>query len=261
MPELHRYPYFFTPFQPDSNRPLFVFLPGMDETGKDLMTLQVSKLETIFDIRCFVIPADTLDSWEALSQQLIALTQTELKKTPRQVYLCGESFGGCLALNILTQAPKLFDRIILINSASSFHRVPWLSLGSFLLSWTPQFLYDVSSALSLPFLSQLTRLDSTARHALMKAAQDAPKQTAEQRLELLRRFRIDEGKLQKITQPVLLIGSQEDHLLPSVDEAHRLARIFPNAQVIILPHSGHACLVESDVSLIRILQDANFLLA
>ncbi len=232
----------------------------MDETGKDLMKLQVSRLETVFDVRCFVIPADTLDSWDALSQQLIALTQTELKKTPRQVYLCGESFGGCIALNVLAQAPELFDRIILINPASSFHRIPWLFLGSFLLSWTPQFLYDISSALSLPFLSQLTRLDSTARNALMKATQDAPNQTAEQRLELLRQFRIDEGKLQKITQPVLLIGSQEDHLLPSVNEAHRLARIFPNAEVVILPHSGHACLIESDVLLIRILQHINFLL-
>lgn len=242
MPELHRCPYFFTPFQPDSNRPLFIFLPGMDETGKELMTLQVAQLDTAFDVRCFVIPANTLDSWAALSQQLIALTQTELKKAPRQVYLCGESFGGCVALNVLTQAPELFDRIILINPASSFHRIPWLFLGSFLLDWTPQFFYDVASVLSLPFLSQLTRLDATARHALMKAAQDAPKQTAEQRLELLRRFRIDEGKLQKITQPVLLIGSQEDHLLPSVDEAYRLARTFPNAQVVILPDSGHACL-------------------
>jgi len=261
MSKIPHYPYFFAPFQSHSDRPLFIFLPGMDETGKELMTLQVAQLETAFDVRCFVIPADTLDSWDVLSQQLIALIQTELKQIPRQVYLCGESFGGCVALNVLTQVPELFDRIILINSASSFHRVPWLFLGSFFLAWTPPFFYDVSSALSLPFLSQLTRLDSTAHHALMKAAQDAPKQTAEQRLALLRQFRVDEGKLQKITQPVLLIGSQEDHLLPSVNEAHRLARIFPNAQVVILPHSGHACLVESDILLIRILQDASFLLA
>ncbi|HEY9640808.1 MAG TPA: alpha/beta fold hydrolase [Coleofasciculaceae cyanobacterium] len=255
------HPYFFSPFQSHPDRPLFIFLPGMDETGKDLMTLQVAQLDTVFDVRCFVIPADTLDSWDALAQQLIALTQTELKKTPRQVYLCGESFGGCLVLNVLIQMPELFDRIILINPASSFHRILWLVLGSFLLNWTPQFFYDVASVLSLPFLSQLARLDATARQALMKAAQDAPKQTSEQRLELLRRFRIDEGKLQKIIQPVLLIGSQEDHLLPSVDEAHRLARLFPNAQVVILPDSGHACLVETDVSLVKILQDANFLLA
>lgn len=258
MSELHKRPYFFSPFQSDSNRPLFVFLPGMDETGKELMTLQTAGLEAAFDVRCFVIPGDTLDCWNSLSHQLIALTQAELEKMPRPVYLCGESFGACVALTALTQAPELYDRIILINPASSFHRVPWLFLGSFLLCWTPQFLYDVSSALSLPFLSQLTRIDSTARKALLKAAQDAPKKTAEQRLRLLRQFRINEGKLQKITQPVLLIGSQQDHLLPSVEEAYRLAKVFPKAQVITLPHSGHACLIESDVELATLLQSTHF---
>lgn len=259
MSDLHPCPYFFTPFQTDPDRPLFVFLPGMDETGRDLMTLQTAGLEAVFDVRCFVIPADALDSWDSLSQRLICLTKAELKKIPRQVYLCGESFGTGVALTALAQDSELFDRIILINSASSFHRVPLLNLGSFLLPATPQFLYDVSSVLALPFLAQVFRLSPIARKVLMQATQDAPKQTAEQRLELLRTFRIDKGKLQEMTQPVLLIASQEDHLLPSVDEAHRLARIFPNAQVVTLPHSGHACLVESDVHLLTILQKANFL--
>ena len=89
MTKMSRCPYFFTPFQDDRDRPLFVFLPGMDETGKELMTLQMAGLEAEFDVRCFVIPAAVLDnSWDSLSQRLIALTQAELEKTPRPVYLC-----------------------------------------------------------------------------------------------------------------------------------------------------------------------------
>jgi pimeloyl-ACP methyl ester carboxylesterase len=255
----NRCPYFFTPFQSHPDRPLFVFLPGMDETGRELMTLQTAKLEQVFDVRCFVIPADALDGWSALSQQLIALTKAELKKTPRQVYLCGESFGTCVGLTALAQDSELFDRIILINSASSFHRLPLMDFGSFLLPWAPQFLYDFSSILALPFLANVARLSPTARKALMKSAQDAPKNTAEQRLKLLREFRIDEAKLQKITQPVLLIGSQVDRLLPSVKEAHYLANVFPHAQIVTLAHSGHACLIESDMDLVTILQNAGFL--
>ncbi len=224
------------------------------------MSLQTAGLEAAFDIRCFVIPADTLDSWDVLAQQLIALTQAELQRTPRSsVYLCGESFGGCLALNVLSQAPNLFDRIILVNSASSFHRVPLMNLGSFLLPWTPQFVYDFSSMLALPFLAQIDRLSPQARHALMQASQDAPKNTAAQRLVLLREFKIDEIALHQITQPVLLIASQSDRLLPSVHEAQRLSHLFPNSQVVTLPHSGHACLVEKDVDLVTIFQAANFL--
>jgi|SRR6478672_8729303 len=259
MATMHRHPYFFTPFPSDLDHPLFVFLPGMDETGKELMKLQTAKLKGAFDVRCFVIPADTLDSWDALSEQLISLVIAEIKQTPRQIYLCAESFGGCVVLNVLTQAPELFERIILINSASSFHRVPLLNFGSFLLPWTPQFLYDFSAILALPFLAQITRLSPQARHTLMKAAQEAPKQTAEQRLKLLRNFHVDQTKLEKIIQPVLLIGSQNDHLLPSVEETERLAKVFPNAQIVTLPDSGHACLVESDVNLMTILQNTNFL--
>jgi pimeloyl-ACP methyl ester carboxylesterase len=259
MAKRHQCPYFFTSFQSDGDRPLFVFLPGMDETGKELMTLQVAGLEAIFDVHCFVIPAECLDSWDALAQQLIALNKAELEKRPRQVYLCGESFGTCVALTALAQMPELGDRVILINSASSFHRIPLLNFGSFLLPWTPQILYDVSSVLALPFLAQLFRLSFTACRALMKSAQDAPKQTAEQRLELLRKFRVSKTKLQKVIQPVLLIGSQQDHLLPSVKEAYQLATVFPNSRVFVLPDSGHACLIESKVELIKILQDTNFL--
>ncbi|SRR5579883_906305 len=251
-------PYFFTPFQSDGDRPLFVFLPGMDETGKELMTLQVAGLEAIFDVRCFVIPAECFDSWDTLAQQLIASIKAALENRPRQVYLCGESFGTCVGLTALAQMPELVDRVILVNSASSFHRLPWLNFGSFLLSWTPQILYDVSSVLALPFLAQLFRLSPTACKALMKSAQDAPKQTAERRLELLRKFNVDRTKLQKVTQPVLLIGSQHDHLLPSVEEAYQLATVFPHSRVLILPESGHACLIESKIELIKILQATNF---
>ena len=223
------------------------------------MTLQTAGLETTFDVRCFVIPANALDSWDTLAAQVIALTQTELEKISRPVYLCGESFGGCVALKVLAQAPQLFDRIILINSASSFHRVPLLNLGSFLLPWTPQFFYDLSSVLALPFLAEVFRLPLNARKALLQATQDAPKPTAEQRLELLREFRISAAKLRQVTQPVLLIGSRDDRLLPSVEEVHRLAEVFPNSQTITLPHSGHACLVETDINLLTLLRTANFL--
>lgn len=259
MSKSHRCPYFFAPFQPQAEYPILVFLPGMDETGKALMTLQMAGLDAVFDVRCFVIPSDSFDDWNSFSQQLIALTKAELEQAPRQVYLCAESFGTCVALTALAQAPNLYDRIILINSASSFHRVPLMNLGSFLLPWTPQFIYDFSSVLALPFLAQVSQLSSTARNALMQAAQNAPKQTAEQRLELLRTFRMDVAKLQKMAQPVLLIGSQHDRLLPSVEEAHRLARIFSVAQVVTLPDSGHACLIETNIDLVKILQNTHFL--
>ena len=59
----------------------------------------------------------------------------------------------------LMQAPKLFEKIVLVNPASSLHRVPWLNLGSQLFLVT-EFIYDRSAFLSLPFLAPINRLSS-----------------------------------------------------------------------------------------------------
>ena len=44
--------------------------------------------------------------------------------------------------------------------------------------------------------------------------------------------------------PVLLIGSGQDRLLPSLTEQTRLQGLLPNAQRLVLPESGHTALLE-----------------
>ena len=137
--------------------------------------------------------------------------------------------------------------------------MPWLNWGSYLFHWIPEFLYKNSSFLALPALTSLNRLSPEAHHALFKSVQDAPKKAVIQRLTLMSQFDIDEMKLSQFTQPVLLIASEVDLILPSVAEAKRLAKILPNAQVVTIPHKGHACLVEEGVDLLKILQAENFI--
>ena len=260
MPELqHKNAYFFNPQESKPNCPLLIFLPGLDETGTDLMALQTDSLEIGFDVRCFVIPPEDIDDFALLAESALALTKGELASTPnRPVYLCGESFGGCVALKMLLQEPKLFEKIILVNPASSFHRVPWLNFGSRLFPLTPDFFYNRSAYLTLPFLAPINRLTSQACEGLAETIKSAPKQTAQQRLAMMREFTINETKLAQITQSVLLIGSEKDLILPSVEEIKYLAKIFPQATVITLPYSGHACLVEPDINLYQIMKDNNF---
>lgn len=135
------------------NAPLLIYLPGLDETGKALISLQTASFEQDFNVRSLVIPPDDLDDWNLLATAAIALIKNELAKMPAQmpVYLCGESFGGCLALKILlksqVKSQGLFERVVLVNPASSFHRVPWLNLGSRLFPLIPAPLYGFSSSL------------------------------------------------------------------------------------------------------------------
>jgi pimeloyl-ACP methyl ester carboxylesterase len=259
MPEVKSHPCFLTPSRLNPDYPLFVFLPGMDGTGQLLRT-QTEGLEAAFDIRCLAIPADDLTSWEILTDQVVALIEAELEKQPhRSVYLCGESFGGCLAIKVALRSPHLFDRLILVNPASSFNQRAWLNWGSLVSGWLPEVLYRIGSVWLLPFLAALERMTKSDARALLEAMQSVPPKTVIWRLSLIREFHVDPTELLKILQPALLIAGDADQLLPSVAEIKRLAAWLPYSQTVVLPRSGHACLLEADINLYKILKDQNFL--
>ncbi|MBE9204956.1 alpha/beta hydrolase [Nostoc sp. LEGE 06077] len=259
MPQVELKPCFLTPKRVQPEYPLFVYLPGMDGTG-ELLRSQTSGLEAGFDVRCLAIPRKDLTSWEELTKNILDLIHAELEKSSqRPVYLCGESFGGCLAMKVATKAAHLFKRIILINPASAFRLRPFLDWASQITYLVPESFYDVGALGLLPFLASLERMTRSDRHELLKTMRSVPSATVNWRLALLREFAVDDSQLRRLTQQVLLIAGAGDRLLPSVDEVKRIAGILPNAEVLVLPNSGHACLLEQDISLYEILKNTNFL--
>lgn len=251
---------FLTPSPLNPEKPLFVFLPGMDGTGQLLRT-QIAALEAAFDIRCLSIPPDDLSTWDELSAKVAALIEAERDQRPadQPIYLCGESFGGCLALKMAVHSPHLLSHIVLINPASSFHRQPLMRWGGSVVRWVPDFAYGSSAVGLLPFLAALDRILPADRRVLLKAMKTVPKQTSAWRMALLRSFELEALPLHKIKQPVLMIASGSDRLLPSIADAHQLSSLLPNAKLYILPYSGHACLLEKDVNLYEIFKGQNFL--
>ncbi|MBF2020988.1 MAG: alpha/beta hydrolase [Hydrococcus sp. C42_A2020_068] len=264
-----------TPIQPEL--PLFIFLPGMDGTGQ-LYQRQADRLAKFFDIRCLAIPPDDMNDWDSLAKKTVALIKNELLKrqrdgetrrwgdgngkshaSPHPIYLCGESFGGCLALKLVLEAPKLFDRLILVNPSSSFNRRPCLSWGIQITHWMPDFLHPVSALALLPFLASLERMSSGDRMALLRAMNSIPPHVVSWRLSLLKNFAVADNDLRRIAQSTLLIASTGDRVLPSIEEAKRLYSFLPNAQTVILPDSGHACLLETNIYLDEILKANNFI--
>ncbi len=259
MPEITSQPCFLTPKRLQPKYPLFIFLPGMDGTGQLLRT-QTAGLEVAFDVRCLMIPPNDLSSWDVLSEQVINLIEGELKINPhRLVYLCGESFGGALALKVALKVPQLFNRIILVNPASAFHRRPWLNWASGLVYLVPPCFFEFSALGLLPFLASLGLVERNIRQDLLKTMRLVPPRTVLWRLSLIKEFDVDTAQLQRITQPVLLVASALDRLLPSVTEARYLVKNLPDAKMVVLPYSGHACLVEAKVNLYEIMQAEDFL--
>lgn len=249
-----------TPKLPRVEYPLFVFLPGMDGSGQ-LLQSQIPKLVEGFDIRCLAIPPTDMASWDVLVSETIALIEAEKAAgNHRSVYLCGESFGGCLAMKVILEAPHLFERLILVNPASSFRQQPWMEWGSYLTQWLPANIYPLSILGLLPVLASLGKIGRSERQALLEAMQAVPQRTTIWRLALVRSFDVGENQLRTIKQPTLVIASGADRLLPSLAEAKLLVKRIPNAEMIVLPTSGHACLLETDVDLYAIIKKHNFLL-
>ncbi len=251
---------FYRPHSPQPEQPLLLYLPGMDGSGH-LFYRQSPALRPYFDICCLELPPQGRPSWAELSAQTLAGLREELAASSRDrpVYLCGESFGGCLALQLALDAPETVDCLIAINPASSFRQRPGFTTSAPLLQYLPDWLQRTSCWGLLPFLADLNRLDASDRQALLAAMQALPAAAAGWRLELLSRFALAESALRQLHQPTLLVGGAGDRLLPSVAEVRRLASKLPRARVAILPESGHACLLERDWRLADLLAEQNFL--
>lgn len=242
---------------PNPHAPLFLLLPGMDGTGQ-LLKLQAQYLQRDFEVRGLSIPLDDRSTWQTLTQAVIDWADAERSRHPhRPIYLAGESFGGCLALQLAWQAPKLWEQLILINPASSFHQRPLLGLGTYLTQWTPNFLYQFSSLAFLMILAALDRVAPAERRQLLEVVRLVPQGTSAWRIGLLQKFYFSSQQLQQIRQPTLVIAGGADRLLPSRSEAHRLVRLLPNAKMVLLPKSGHACLIEQGINLHEILRCAD----
>lgn len=243
-----------TGVRPD--QPLFIFLPGMDGTGA-LLETQLAGLLSLFDIRCLVLPQDTEHGWDDLAVAIAQRIERERVLSPnpnREVYLCGESFGGCLALKVAVHCPDSIHRLVLVNPASSFNQRIWTSWAVDIVRALPVSLYSTACSILMPFLANLSRVDAAEQKTLLTAMRSVGYYSAVHRVFLLRDFDLTDDDYQQIGQSTLIVASRDDRLLPSLSEASRLAALMPNAKMHPLAQSGHACLLEPEVNLRDILQ-------
>ncbi len=250
---------FWQPRPAQPHLPLFIFFPGMDGTGK-LLHKQIDGLAKKFDIRCMTIDSNDRTDWAGLVDRSLDLIDQELA-IGQKLYLCGESFGACLAMQVAgrfansngTRSETIVAKLILINPASSFMRLPWLAWSSALSGLLPDALYPTSAKILVNFLIATDRVAFTERQSLVDAMLSVNPQAAAWRLNLLRRFQVHLIVPDIIDIPVLLIAGELDRLLPSLLEVKILQRLLPKSKTTLLPSSGHACLLEKDIDLADLL--------
>ncbi len=242
---------FWQPRPAQPHLPLFIFFPGMDGTGK-LLHKQIDGLAQKFDIRCMTIDGNDRTDWAGLVDRSLTLIDQEIT-AGQELYLCGESFGACLAMQVAGRSAENVAKLVLINPASSFMRLPWLAWSSALSGLLPDALYPTSAKILVNFLIATDRVAATERQNLVDAMLSVNPQAAAWRLNLLRRFQVHSIVPDIIDIPVLLIAGELDRLLPSLLEVKILQRLLPKSKTTLLPSSGHACLLEKDVYLVDLL--------
>ncbi len=249
-------PILFAPTLPQMHKPLMVLLPGLDGTGR-LFGPQVKGLAQYFDVRCLTIPETNRQDWESLALSVIRLIQEEQRSRP--TYLCGESFGGCLALRIALAQPQLLDRLILVNPASSLRLQFWSSWMTKTVDYVPDWLYAVSGSIALALLANFEQICEEWQQRFVETVRAISQECVAWRLAMLQQFVVPTYQIQALAIPTALIASVRDRLLPSVREIERLRLLLPDSVTHYLPESGHICLLEENVDLVQCLARMDFL--
>lgn len=249
-------PVLFATTFPQIDKPLMVMLPGLDGTGK-LFVSQMKPLSRYFDVHCLNIPESNRQDWQGLAKSVIELIRQI--QDDRPLYLCGESFGGCLALQIAMCAPEMLSRLIVINPASALRRHVWLRWTTQYADYVPEWLFRVSGAIALPLLANFDRMGAYERELFVNTVRPISQACVTWRIGMLHKFEAQPERLKQVSVPTALLASGRDRLFPSAQEAELLQKYFPNARTYSLPYSGHVCLLENEVDLAKCLEALDFL--
>lgn len=172
------------------------------------------------------------DWYAEVDRELRALTER-----CAQVFVAGLSMGGALALRLAAKHGDAVSGVVVVNPANKVHGL---------------------SAYALPVARHLVR---TTKGIASDIAKEGGAELGYDRVPLhaahsLRNFfRMVDGELPQVTQPLLLLRSPQDHVVPPVDSARILGRVSSrDVTEILLEQSYHVATLDHDAD--RIFEES-----
>lgn len=229
----------------DPTDPPIILVPGIDGTAL-LFYRQLPALARRFDVVAFPLPS--LDpgemSMESLAADLAALVA---EVSDDGAILCGESFGGALAMTTALEHPDLVRGLVVVNSFPYLRQRVRLRAAPLLLRAMPWG--------AMPLVRRYTSAHLHSPHALPEDLHEFRERSAQidrdayiRRLEILRTYDI-RPRLGEIDAPTLFLAGDRDRLVPSVEWGRYMARRVPGAALTVLEGYGHVCLINHDLDL------------
>lgn len=239
-------------YQTQGAGPLLIYIAGLDGTG-ELFFKQAPALSSSFRVVTYRSREDEAFTYEDLTDDVARIIRGlgEAKAT-----VLGESFGGTVALSFALRYPEMLERLIVVNSFARFRGRLRIKLAGLLASALPfRALRPARLAASLLGL-YIDGVSGDDRHRFLQAFHSVKSDGYARRLKLIAELDL-ERRLPEIRTPTLFIAGEQDLLISSAREARSMAARMSNAQVIVIPRAGHACLMGDRVRLADILTEWN----
>ncbi len=161
----------------------------------------------------------------------------ELLDRCEQVFVFGLSMGGALALRLAAKHGDAISGVVLVNPANKVHDPLAFALpvAQHFVRSTPGIASDIAKPGSVEV--GYDRVPTRAAHSLRKFLQ------------------LVDAELPQVTQPLLLLHSPQDHVVPPVDSARVLARVSStDVTETLLEQSYHVATLDHDAE--RIFADS-----
>jgi carboxylesterase len=160
-----------------------------------------------------------------------------LRERCSRVFVAGLSMGGALALRLAARHGDAVHGVIVVNPANKVHGLSAhaLPVGRHLVRTTR----GIASDIAKPGAAELgyDRVPLHAAHSLRRF------------------FRLVDGELPRVTQPLLLLRSPQDHVVPPADSARILGRVSStDVTEILLEQSYHVATLDHDAE--RIFEES-----
>lgn len=160
-----------------------------------------------------------------------------LRDSCAQVFVAGLSMGGALALRLAARHGDAVSGVVVVNPANKVHGL---------------------TAYALPLVRHLV---PSTKGIASDIAKQGSTELGYDRVPLhsahsLRAFlRLVDGELPQVTQPLLLLHSPQDHVVPPADSARVLSRVSSaDVREILLEQSYHVATLDHDAD--RIFEES-----
>ncbi|WP_338676202.1 alpha/beta fold hydrolase [Streptomyces sp. SCSIO 30461] len=150
-----------------------------------------------------------------------------------RVFVFGLSMGGALTLRLAAKHGDAISGIVLVNPANKMHGLAAkaLPVARYLIPSTKGIASDIAKEGSDEV--GYDRVPLRAAHSLREF------------------LKLVDGELPQVTQPMVLLHSPQDHVVPPVDSARILSRVSSrDVKEILLEQSYHVATLDHDAELI-----------